>query len=315
MISINNNIAVLGGINMDLVTNAKLLPNPGETIKGYKFGMYPGGKGSNQAVSIGRLGGAVYMIGRIGDDSFGEILKNSMHNSGVDTKFVKISKNQSTGIALIMVDDKGENMITFVPGANGDIIPSDIKSAENGIKNSDIFLAQLEVSYDAIFEAVKIAHNNNVRVIIDPAPVPDIDFPSTFWEKVSIITPNEIEAKGLTGIDVTDIESAKKAGEIFLSWGINDVIVKLGAKGCVLVNSSGYNYIEPVKVNSIDSTAAGDVFAGALSFSLSKGNDIIKALKFANYAGALSTTKHGAQPGAPTYSELMNFIKEKALTL
>ncbi len=308
-------IVVLGGINMDLVTNAEVLPKPGETIKGYKFGMYPGGKGSNQAVAIGKLGGKVSILGRVGDDNFGETLRESMESSGVNTEFINISHDQSTGIALIMVDKQGENMITFVPGANGDVSPEDVKKAEDLIGNVSIFLAQLEVPYDAVFEAVDIAYRNKVTVIIDPAPVPPEKFPSEFWKKVSIVTPNEVEAEGLTGIKVIDIESAKKAGEILLSWGIEKAVVKLGAKGCVYVSSNEWRYIESVKVDSVDSTAAGDVFAGALSFSLARGDDMLKALQFANYAGALSTTKYGAQPGAPTYEELMNFMREKGLSL
>ncbi len=308
-------IVVLGGINMDLVTNADVLPKPGETIQGYKFGMYPGGKGSNQAVAIGKLGGNVSMLGRIGNDNFGQALKTSMRSSGVNIDFLKISNDQSTGIALIMVDSKGENMITFVPGANGDVNPKDIKDAREVIRDAKIFLSQLEVPYDAVFEGVNIAYENEVMVIIDPAPVPKENFPKEFWKKVSIVTPNEVEAEGLTGIEVFDPESAKKAGEVFLSWGVTNAIVKLGAKGCVLVSEDSWEYIEPVKVESIDSTAAGDVFAGALSFSLARGDELLKALRFASYAGALSTTRYGAQPGAPTYQELMNFIKERGLTL
>ncbi len=308
-------IVVLGGINMDLVTNAEVLPKPGETIKGYKFGMYPGGKGSNQAVAIGKLGGSAYMLGRIGDDDFGKTLKDSMHSWGVNTDFLKISKNQSTGIALIMVDKKGENMITFVPGANGDVDANDIQDARDIIKDAKIFLSQLEVPYDAVVKGVDIAYKEGVMVIIDPAPVPGEKFPKDFWEKVSIVTPNEVEAEGLTGIEVSDPESAKKAGEVFLSWGVTNAIVKLGSKGCVLVSKDGWEYIEPVKVESVDSTAAGDVFAGALSFSLARDGELIKALRFASYAGALSTTRYGAQPGAPTYQELMDFIKERDLSL
>lgn len=311
----DNSIVVLGGINMDLVTNASILPRPGETVKGYKFGMYPGGKGSNQAVAIGKLGGKVYMLGRIGDDNFGDTLKKSMNSAGVETDFLKVSEGQSTGIALIMVDKKGENMITFVPGANGDVSIDDIQDAEEGIKQASIFLSQLEVPYSAVFKAVDTAFENHLTIIIDPAPVPEEEFPKDFWKKVSIVTPNETESEGLTGIKVTDVESAKKAGEVFLNWGVEKAVIKLGSKGCVLVTGEGYNYIEPVEVDSIDSTAAGDVFAGALAFSLARGDDMIKALRFANYAGALSTTRHGAQPGAPTYEELMNFIKERGLVL
>ncbi len=311
----NNNIIVLGGINMDLVTNAETLPKPGETVKGYKFGMYPGGKGSNQAVAIGKLGGEAYMIGRIGDDTFGDTLKKSMESSGVKTDFLKISEGQSTGIALIMVDKNGENMITFVPGANGDVSYKDIEDAKSGIKAAKIFLSQLEVPYDAVFKAVDIAYESGLTIIIDPAPVPSEEFPREFWEKISIVTPNETEAEGLTGIKVKDVESARKAGEVFLSWGVDKAVVKLGAKGCVLVAKDSWKYIEPVKVDSVDSTAAGDVFAGALAFSLARGDEIEKALRFANYAGALSTTKYGAQPGAPTYEELQNFIRERRLSL
>ena len=310
-----NSIVVLGGINMDLVTNADTLPKPGETIKGYKFGMYPGGKGSNQAVAIGKLGGNVYILGRIGDDTFGATLEKSMKSSNVKTNFLKISKGQSTGIALIMVDKNGENMITFVPGANGDVSIEDVKNAEDGIKAAKIFLSQLEVPYDAVFKAVDIAYENGVDIIIDPAPVPSEKFPENFWRKVSIVTPNETEAEGITGIEVKDVESAKRAGELFLSWGVNKAVIKLGAKGCVLVTKELWIHIKPVKVNSVDSTAAGDVFAGALAFSLAQGNEIEKALKFANYAGALSTTRYGAQPGAPTYEELQAFIRERGLSL
>ncbi len=308
-------IVVLGGINMDLVSNADVLPKPGETIKGYKFGMYPGGKGSNQAVAIGKLGGSVSMLGRVGDDSFGDTLRKSLESSGVNTDFLGVSKRQSTGIALIMVDKNGENMITFVPGANGDVNVEDIRKAESVIEGAKIFLSQLEVPYEAVFEGVDIAYKNRVTVIIDPAPVPSERFPNDFWKKVSVVTPNEVEAEGLTGIEVKDVESAKKAGEVLLSWGIKNAVVKLGPKGCVFVSRDSWKYIESVKVNAVDSTAAGDVFAGALSFSLARGDDMLKALQFANYAGALSTTKYGAQPGAPTYDELMKFIKERGLPL
>lgn len=303
----NNVITVIGSSNTDMVVKASRLPAPGETILGGVFGMYPGGKGANQAVAAARLGSTVHFIGKRGADIFGEEASSLLQKEGIDTTYFLCDENLPSGVALISVDEKGENCIVVASGSNASLSPKDIKSAEAAaIENSSIVLLQLEIPMEAVHYAAELAFNKGVKVILNPAPAQAI--PSSLLEKISIITPNETEAEILTGIRITDISTAEQAAVALNEKGVETVIITLGAEGALVYHEHQFTKVETIKVTAIDTTAAGDVFNGALAVCLAEGKTIIEAAQYACKAAAVSVTKMGAQSSAPTKKQLSAYV-------
>lgn len=303
-------VAVVGSANMDLVTTMERVPAAGETVGGIRFDTFPGGKGANQAVSTGRLGGDCIFLGKVGQDSFGDRLLESMAAAGVRTDLVGRVVDESTGIAVILVDSSGENRIVVVKGANARLCSSDVDEAANVISSAGALLVQLEIPFDAVLRAVEIAHRAGVRVILDPAPMPSEPLPDSLLAMVDIITPNQLEATALTGLARIETESdAQLAGQILLEKGVGTAIVKLGAGGAVVVAPGKTPVrIHGHKVNAVDTTAAGDTFAGALAVAIVEGLNPVEGARFANAAAAISVQRPGAQSSMPTRAEVEAFI-------
>ncbi|MHC4694826.1 MAG: ribokinase [Planctomycetota bacterium] len=301
-------IAVVGSSNMDLVVKSERIPVTGETILGGDFIMVPGGKGANQAVAAAKLGARVFFIAKLGDDIFGSQSLNNFEKEGVNTKYVLQTKDAPSGVALIMVDDDGNNVIVVAPGANHKLTPEDVKEAESDIALSGALVAQLEVPIETIEFAAGLANKSNVPFILDPAPAQQLS--EQLLQMVDVLTPNETEAKILTGIEVKDRDSAGAAAQKLLECGVKNVILTMGATGYLTVSDEGTEFVEARKVTAVDSTAAGDAFTGSLAVGLAQGQSLSEAALFANDVAAVSVTKMGAQPSMPTVQEVEAFISK-----
>jgi len=300
-------ILVIGSSNTDMVIKAAHLPKPGETILGGKFFMNAGGKGANQAVAAARLGGTVTFIAKTGDDIFGKQSVQLFKEETINTKYIITDPLHPSGVALITVDDNAENCIAVASGANAALMPEDIEPATPAIDEAAIVLMQLEIPLNTVLYTAAIAAANNVKVILNPAPATQL--PDELFKKISIITPNEIEAEVLSGIKVDDIFSATEAAKIIQQKGVETVIITLGAKGALVVTNEMNQLVTAPIVEAVDTTAAGDVFNGALAVALSEDYEIIDAVKFACKAAAISVTRMGAQSSAPYRNEI--FIPEE----
>ena len=298
----------LGSINMDLVVRTPRFANPGETIVGLDFYTAPGGKGANQAVAAGRLGADALMFGRIGDDFFGKNLLKNLKENNVGIKGVKIDNTVPTGTALITVDNRAENIIIIIPGANGAVCISDINNLTPFLKKENILMLQLEIPLDTVVAAAKKAKESGVKVLLDPAPAREL--PDELLQLCDFITPNETEAQILTGIKIDNSMDAKKAAEVLLEKGVQAVIVKMSSKGSYYYDGSTEILFPAYKVDAVDTVAAGDAFNGGFAAAFSEGKSIEEILQWANACGALSTTKPGAQPSMPSREELIAFMKE-----
>jgi ribokinase len=310
-LGIKDFVVVIGSLNMDLVARVSRMPGKGETLTGSDFRTIPGGKGANQAVAAGKLGANVAMVGRVGMDGFGEELTQNLNRCGVETERVKADAGAPTGVALITVDDQAENSIVVIPGANGRCQASDVDEAEVLIARAGVVMLQLEVPLEVVERAAEVAGWHGVPVLLDPAPARAL--PGDLWPKLAIVTPNEGEATMLAGITVNDVASAGKAGEWFLGRGVKRAIIKLGARGAVICDSEAGNcrieHVPGYPVKAIDTTAAGDAFAGGLARTLVNGASLREAVQFANAVGALSATKLGAQASMPSLAEVEQFLK------
>ena len=295
---------------MDLVVKSPRIPAMGETILGGDFMMTPGGKGANQAVAAAKLGAEVYFIAKLGDDIFAEQSLNNFKKEAVNTKYVTQIKEAPSGVALITVDDAGNNVIVVAPGANQKLSAEDVKEAESDISSSGALVAQLEVPLQTVEFTAQLANDSGVPFILDPAPAQKLS--PKLLKMVDALTPNETEAQILTGIRVTDENSARMASEILLKAGVKAVILTMGAKGFLLTTNDRTEFVPAIKVNAVDATAAGDAFTGALAFGLAQGRRLFEAASFANYVAALSVTKMGAQSSMPTAEEVENFMKENS---
>ncbi|MGL4760613.1 MAG: ribokinase [Sarcina sp.] len=302
-----NKICVLGSMNMDLVIRTKDMPKEGETILAKGFEKVPGGKGANQAVAAKRSGNTVSMISKIGKDEYGEILKSLLDEDGINTEFVFVDDTESTGMAMITVNDRGNNSIVVIAGANMNINDAEIIKAEKTIKDSDIIISQFETPEDITIKAFKKAKEFGNITILNPAPAKKID--EELLKYVDIIIPNETEAELLTGIKVTDIESAKLAGNIFNEKGVKFAIITLGAKGAAVVEGEKVSIVDAFKVEAVDTTAAGDSFIGGLSSKLDINNmtykNILNAVKFGNKVSSITVQRKGAQPSIASLEEVI----------
>lgn len=303
-------IVVAGSSNTDMIVKVPRIPKSGETILGGKFTTAAGGKGANQAVAAARAGGEVTFIARVGDDMFGEQALKGFESDHINVKYVKTDNAEPSGVALIFVDEKGENSIAVASGANARLSPQDVDVAEDVIKSSDILLMQLETPLETVTRAAGIAKQAGVKVILNPAPACPLD--DALLSILSVITPNESEAELLTGIAVTDVLSAEKAALALLNKGLEVVIITLGNKGALLKTRDISEVVPGFKVDAVDATAAGDVFNGSLSVAIAEGKTLEEAIQFANAAAALSVTKLGAQPSVPKRDEIERMLLKSA---
>jgi len=296
-------IIVIGSSNTDMVIKSKKLPVPGETILGGTFLMNPGGKGANQAVSAARLGGNVTFVTKIGNDMFGAEAVHIFNNEGIDTKFIITDKINPSGVALINVDETGENCIVVAPGSNGNLLQEDIPLQLFEKGKFEILLLQLEIPVATVEYSAVRASENGIKVILNPAPAQKLS--ENLLLHTWLITPNETESEILTGIKINDISSMEKAAISLQRKGVKNVIITLGAEGAY-VKSENYSGLVPgIKVKPVDTTAAGDVFNGALAVALSDGKNIKDAVVFANKAAAISVTRMGAQASAPFLNNIL----------
>lgn len=300
----NKKIIVVGSCNTDMVIRVDHLPEPGETIIGHDFITNQGGKGANQAVAVKRLGGETAFIARLGNDDFGAKSLRLLTEEGIDTSFVRLTDGVSTGVALIPVDDKGENSIIVSSGANALLSPLDIEAAKPLFEKASILLMQLETPVPTLISAARLAKQFGAKVVLNPAPYPKEPLPMELLELVDIITPNETEAAGMSGVKVLDEESALKAICEIQKQGVGNVIITAGASGAYTSTEGQLVRIPSEKVEVVDTTAAGDTFCGALCVALSKGTDMVQAIRFANKAASLSVTRLGAWMSIPYEKEI-----------
>jgi len=298
----SKSIIVVGSSNTDMVIQTNKFPVPGETLLGGKFFMFPGGKGANQAVAAARLGGLVTFIAKVGHDIFGEQALQQFQKEGIRTDFIISDPSNPSGVALITVDAKGENTIVVAQGANGALTTEDIQKANKEFENTSIVLMQLEIPLEAVLHTAKLATQHGKKVILNPAPARQL--PDALLKELFIITPNESETETLLGIEITDMNAVHVAAKQLHEKGVTHVIITLGSEGAYLYNTEGGQHIPTVKVTPIDSTAAGDVFNGALAVAISEGKSLREAIQFANRAAAISVTRMGAQASAPFRNEL-----------
>ncbi len=292
-------VVVLGSINLDLIARIKRVPKPGETGLAESMTTSPGGKGANQALASRRMGRDTALLGMVGDDAFAMQALKFLRQDGVDLSHIGVSRDRPTGLAMIVVEESGQNAITVVPGANGAIDDEVLKDLRQVLTSRDILLLQLEIPFDVVEEAIRIAKRAGARIILDPAPAQE-RLPKSFY-RVDIITPNQGEAETLLNTSITDVRSAKAAARQLRGRGVEAAIVKLGEQGVVWATARGLFYLPGEPVKAIDAVGAGDAFAGALAARLDSGEALSDAIRVANHAAALSTTKIGAQSSFPTW--------------
>jgi ribokinase len=291
---------------MDLMVKMARIPAKGETVIGGSFQVSPGGKGANQAVAASRLGGAVTMIGRVGYDFFGDMLVERLKAEKVDIRYVFRGEKDKTGVALIMVDRRGNNVIAVASGADESCSKYDVEAAREAISSAKVFLTQLEIPMATVEHATSIAYEGVPLIVLNPAPARQL--PQQLLRKVDVIVPNALETYHLTGVRVHDVQTAIHAGKRLLRRGVENVLVTLGRRGVVVVNEKETAHLKGVRVRSVDATGAGDTFCGALAFGLARKMKIHEAAELANNAAALATTKLGAQEAMPTLLELHKFM-------
>jgi ribokinase len=301
-------IVVIGSINMDLVCATGRIPRPGETVIGGDLRTIPGGKGANQAVAAARLGGNVHFVGRVGSDDYGKKLLDGLRSNGVNTDHVGITPDTASGCALILVDKKGQNSIVVSPGANHKVTPADVDAAAELIRSAAAVVMQLEIPLDTVQYAIKLCRRLGVFTILDPAPVPPRGLSAGMFN-VDIISPNESETDALLGRKPTENADPEQSGNDLLARGARTAVLKLGARGAMIVGSDGQaRAVPPFKVEPTDTTAAGDAFTGALAVGLAEGMSLAAATRLANATGALCCTTFGAQPSLPTRNAVNDFL-------
>ena len=295
-------ILVLGSINVDLTSYVPKLPAPGETLFGSRYITGPGGKGFNQAAAAARLGAPTRFFGRIGNDAFGHSLPTLTKDEPVDTSGIVVDQNHGTGIAVISVDEQGENAIIVISGANMAHDESDVARIVGAMDDAKVLLLQLESPIEASLSAARAARERGLTVILDPAPVQAL--PDEAYQLATLMTPNELETEMLVGFRPGNAEEAIRAGHMLRERGVDIAVVKLGAKGLVYVTEDSAEFVSPFKVNTIDTVAAGDAFNGGLAVALSEGLPIGQAVVWGAASGALATTKPGATAAMPWRAEL-----------
>lgn len=298
----NPSVLVIGSSNTDLIIKAERIPNPGETILGGEFARAAGGKGANQAVAVARAGGAVTFIARVGRDANGEAALAGLVAAGINVKHVVCDPTRPSGVALILVDQKGENSIAVASGANDKLSPADVHKAKEVFQRARVVLLQLESPLKTVAASVALAAAAGVRVVLNPAPARVL--PVQLLKRIYLLTPNQSEAELLTGVTVTSEAAAAKAADKLLARGVQTVIITMGSRGAFVAGEGVRQLVHGFKVKAVDATGAGDVFNGALAVALAEGWTLLEATRFASAAAAISVTRFGAQPSAPTRREI-----------
>jgi ribokinase len=301
-------VVVLGSLNMDLVVRTDHMPIPGETVRGEQFTTIPGGKGANQAAAAARLGAHVAMIGSVGADSFGPALLDNMRAQGVNVDHVSADAQAATGIAMIILDAQGENSIVVAPGANGRVSLADVDAARELLSQARYLVMQFEIPLPVVRAMIERAPNMGLKVILNAAPAYAVE--PDFLRGVYALIANESEARVLTGIEVTDVQAAQRAGQKLLQLDIPVVIITLGAQGALLLTPDQCVHVPARKVQVVDTTAAGDAFIGGLTVALLRELPLVEAVRYATCAGTLATTVLGAQTSLPSAAQVQAFYEE-----
>ena len=297
-------VLVIGSYNVGLTVLGDRVPKLGETVIGNHFDMGPGGKGSNQAIAISRLGGNVTFLARIGDDIFGQDASKLFEREGLDTSFIEVDPDTHTGVGLILVDKDGHNSIGVAPGANYQLTPEELDRADELFATCKYLLMQLETPLPVVYHAIERAKSHDATVILNPAPAQRLD--PNYLAMIDILTPNETETEILTDRPVTDVVSATEAARKLVDRGVKHVIVTLGKQGAVHVSAEQQQVFPAPKVDAIDTTGAGDAFNGGLVYALAAGRSLEQAIEFASQVGAFSVTSIGVVPGLPRMDDLKN---------
>ncbi len=305
------NIVVIGSSNTDMVVKTSHLPVGGETVLGGEFLMNAGGKGANQAVAAARYGNRVVFVAKTGDDLFGEQVRTSMQKDGIVTDYVYTDPDHPSGVALITVNNEAENCIVVAGGANMYLNREDIDKAREEIVNANVVLLQLETPLPTVEYAAHMAAEAGVRVILNPAPAPTQALSHELIRDLYLITPNRSEASRITGIEVKDVASAQRAALALYDMGARNVIITLGSEGSLVYDGKMMMRVEAVKVEAIDTTAAGDTYNGVLASVIAEGKGLTEAVHEATIAAAISVTRMGAQSAAPTREEIKSFKKRR----
>ena len=299
------NVVVIGSLNMDLVTRAPRLPKGGETLIGHSFATVSGGKGANQAVAAARLGAQVAMVGCVGNDDYGVQLRDALLAEQIDCQAVSTVAD-SSGVALIVVDDNSQNAIVIVAGANGAMTPAVIDRFDAVLQAADVIICQLEIPDATVGHALKRARALGKTVILNPAPA-SRPLPADWFTAIDYLIPNESEAAALSGLPVDSLQSAESAASQLIAMGAGKVIITLGAQGSLFANGKGFEHFPAPKVKAVDTTAAGDTFVGGFAAALASGKSEAEAIRYGQVAAALSVTRAGAQPSIPTMSDVQAF--------
>ncbi len=302
-------VVVVGSANTDMVVTSPHLPKPGQTVLGGIFQKHPGGKGANQAVAAARAGAEVRFIAKLGPDSLGDETLDNLKREGINTEHVHRDPEHASGVALIMVDARGENLIAVAPGSNGTLQPEEIDAARNSIKAADILLLQMEIPFDTVLHTISLAAELNIPVILNPAPAPRQEIPPEIFAKIEYLTPNKGELDNLTGNLPSDKVDLITKAQILLKLGVKNVLITLGQKGSVLINNTQTLEIPTFPVKAVDTVAAGDCFNGCLATALAEGKEVSEAIRFASAAAAISVTRQGAQPSLPFRTEIENKLR------
>ena len=298
-------VVVIGSLNMDLVTRASRLPRGGETLIGESFATVSGGKGANQAVAAARLGAQVSMVGCVGNDAYGEALRGALLAEQIDCQAVSTVED-SSGVALIVVDDNSQNAIVIVAGANGALTPEVIDRFDAVLQAADVIICQLEVPDATVGHALKRGRELGKTVILNPAPA-SRPLPADWYAAIDYLIPNESEASALSGLPVDSLSTAETAAARLIAMGAGKVIITLGSQGSLFADGQRFEHFPAAKVKAVDTTAAGDTFVGGFAAALAAGKSEADAIRFGQVAAALSVTRAGAQPSIPTLSDVQAF--------
>lgn len=304
-------VVVFGSINLDLVIEVSHLPAKGETVIGNRFFSAAGGKGANQAVAVAKLGNPVHLIGQVGDDSFGKTLLDNLQLAGVETNGITINPHTHSGIASIVVDDKGDNTIACASGANSLVREQELAKFRSLLPQTKVILTELGIPLATVLTAAREAKANNCCLILNPAPAQS-DLPEELYRLVDIMTPNEIEASQLVGFTVDGVTTARQAASFLHQMGVKNVIITLGSQGCFCSMSEESFWVKPIPVRVVDTVAAGDAFNGALAVALAAGKSLKEAVHWGTVAGALAVTKSGAQSSLPNRDSFMHLLAKQS---